>query len=204
MSTDAITQLVVEYRYWILIPLAFLEGPFVAFIAGTLAAAGYFNPVLLMVIFIVRDTLVDLGYYASGVYASKTKFVHKLLHRIGVTPEHLGRAQGLWHTHPWKTIVMGKVSYGIAPAFFVVAGMIRMPLGKFVAFNIIAATFLYGVFLIAGYFFGNAFGGSLGSILHNIQIVAGIFLTGVTLFYLLRLYFRARLLQAESEAPDEK
>jgi membrane protein DedA with SNARE-associated domain len=203
MSLDTITPLIIEYRYWIVIPLAFLEGPFVAFIAGTLAAADYFDPWILMIIFILRDALVDLGYYGAGVYANRTEFVHKLLHRIGVTPEHLGKAQGLWHTHPWKTIVMGKISYGIAPAFFVVAGMIRMHLPTFIVFNLIAASVLYGIFMVAGYFFGNAFGGSLGEILNNLHIALGVLLTGVAAFYIIRFYFRRRLLEAEKMAPDE-
>jgi membrane protein DedA with SNARE-associated domain len=203
MSLETITPLIIEYRYWILIPLAFLEGPFVAFIAGTLAAAKYFDPWILMIIFILRDALVDLGYYGIGVYANRTEFVHKLLRRIGVTPEHLGKAQGLWHTHPWKTIVMGKISYGIAPAFFVVAGMIRMHLPTFVVFNLIAASVLYGIFMAAGYFFGNAFGGSFGEILNNLHIALGVLLTGVAVFYIIRFYFRGRLLEAEKMAPDE-
>lgn len=193
-------QLIIEYRYWILIPLSLLEGPIVAFAAGTLAAAGYFNPYFLMIFFIIRDLVTDLAYYALGVFAAKTVFVHRLLHKIGVTAEHLEKARALWRDHPGKTMFLGKLSYGIAPSFFVVAGMIRMSLSRFIGYNAIVAAFQYGVLLLLGFFFGNAAGGSLVNMISNIQIVIGVVVVCLFAFYFVRHYFRNRLLEAERDA----
>ncbi len=199
MSVDAITPLIIEYRYWILIPLSLIEGPIVAIVAGTLAAAGYFNPYFLMVFFIIRDLVTDLAYYAVGVFAANTAFVRRLLHKIGVTAEHLEKAQALWRNHPGKTMFLGKLSYGIAPSFFVVAGMTRMSLTRFIGYNAIVAVFQYGVCLLLGYYFGNAAGGSITNIISNIQILTGVFVVSLIVFYLIRGYFRKRLLKEEEE-----
>ena len=66
MSVDFITELILQYRYWILIPLSFIEGPVVAFVAGMLASMGYFNIYFLSALFFVRDVGLDGVYYAIG------------------------------------------------------------------------------------------------------------------------------------------
>lgn len=202
MSLDSLTPLIIEYRYWILIPLSLVEGPFVALVAGTLAAAGYFNPYFLLIFFIIRDLVTDVAYYALGVFAAKTALVRRLLHKIGVTAEHLEKAHALWKNHPGKTMFFGKLSYGIAPSFFVVAGMVRMSLTQFIGYNAVIAAFQYGVFLVLGYFLGNAAGGSIVNMLDNIQIVIGVFVFSLVVFYFVRSYFRRRLLKAEQEASE--
>ena len=199
MSLDSITPLIIEYRYWILIPLSLIEGPIVAFAAGALAAGGYFNPYFLLVFFVVRDLVTDVAYYALGIFAAKTALVRRLLHKIGVTAEHLEKARALWKHHPGKTMFFGKLSYGIAPSFFVVAGMIRMSLSRFIGYNAVVAVFQYGVCLVIGYYFGNAAGGSLINMINNIQIVIAVLVVCLFAFYFIRHYFRKRLLKEEQD-----
>ncbi|MDZ4227339.1 MAG: hypothetical protein U1D26_02560, partial [Patescibacteria group bacterium] len=122
--------------------------------------------------------------------------------KIGVTAEHLEKARALWDKHPGKTMFFSKLSYGIAPSFFVVAGMVHMSLWKFLGFNAAIAALLYGATLIAGYFFGNAVGGSIISMINNIQIVIGVLVTGIIVFYFVRSYFRKLLLKEKENAAE--
>jgi membrane protein DedA with SNARE-associated domain len=204
MSTAHLTQLIVEYRYWILVPLAMLEGPIVAFFAGTLASLGYFNIYLLAVFFFARDIIMDGGYYALGHFGYKTRLAKWLLKKIGVTPEHLEQVRLLWERNAGKTMFFGKLSYGIASSFIVVAGIVRMPLKKFFAWGALVAILQYGTLLLLGYFFGNAFGGKIETILNNIQyLIAGasVFIVGYLFF---THYMRRRTLkqQADEEADE--
>ena len=172
MPLDSHTaQLILEYRYWILIPLSLLEGPIIAFIAGTFASIGYFNIWALAALFFVRDVGLDLVYYAIGHYGGGSAFVQKMLHKLRITPEHLGEVRILWERHPGKTMFIGKISYGIASAFIVVAGMVGMPLKKFIGWGSVVAVIQYGGLLFLGYFFGDAFGASIQKILSNIEYV---------------------------------
>ena len=76
MSPEHLTQLILDYRYWILIPISVIEGPVVAFVAGTLAALGYFNIWVLVLFFFARDMIMD-----AFITPSDTTAVRLRLHR---------------------------------------------------------------------------------------------------------------------------
>ena len=59
MDAQSISHLLLEYRYLVLIPLATIEGPIVAFVAGTLASLRYFNIYALAAVFFIRDVGLD-------------------------------------------------------------------------------------------------------------------------------------------------
>ena len=171
MSAAFITQMILQYRYWILIPLSFIEGPIVAFVAGTLASAGIFNMYFLAGLFFVRDVGLDGVYYAIGYFGGRTTFSERMLTKLGVTDDHLGKVRELWARRPGTTMLIGKLSYGIASAFIVVAGMVKMPLRIFFTYGALVAILEYGSLLFVGYFFGASLGRSFERAIVNIQYV---------------------------------
>jgi membrane-associated protein len=196
-------QLILEYRYFILIPLTFLEGPIVAFIAGTLASVGYFNIFALGALFFVRDVGMDLTCYAIGHYGWQWPWVRRLAAKAGITDAHLGDVQHLWHHHGFKTMFLSKLSYGIAAAFIVVAGVVRMSLKRFVAYGIIVTLLQYGTLLLLGYFLGAAFGGTVETVLKSIEyILIIVAVVGVGYIFFQR-YMRTRLEKEEVIAAQE-
>ncbi len=206
MSVDAITELVLQYRYWILIPFSLIEGPIIALVAGTLAAVGYFNIYLLCVIFFIRDVGLDLGYYAIGHYGGHTKFAERMLKKIGVTQDHIEHVRSLWARRPGTTMFIGKLSYGIASAFIVVAGMVKMRLRTFILYSSLVAVLQYGTLLLLGYFFGATFGGSIIKVVENIQytlVFAAIVITGYYIFsWRMRQKFLRKDAEIEKGPPD--
>lgn len=191
-----IVSLILTYRYWILIPLTFLEGPIVAFIAGTLAAAGYFNPYILFVVFFVRDLTVDGACYALGRYAWKTAFVKRFLTRVGVTDMEINDIRPLWLKHPGSTMFFSKLSYGIAAGLMVVAGIIEMPFLSFLMWGSLIAVAHYGTLLVLGYYFGGTFG-TVSNLLTKVSYIAiGIVAVAVA-YYFFKRSMRKRLLEAE-------
>src|SRR5580700_10619702 len=109
MSIQGTAHLIIEYRYLILIPLSIIEGPVVAFIAGTLASLRYFNIYVLAVIFFTRDILMDTLYYVLGYFGWKTAFVKRTLAKLHVTEKSLEKVGKLWDEHPAKTMFIGKL-----------------------------------------------------------------------------------------------
>ncbi len=203
MEPSPILQSIIEYRYLILIPLSFVEGPIVAFFAGTLAAAGYFNVYILALFFLVRDIAVDLACYYLGYFGGQTAWIKKLIRRMGVTDDHLDEVRALWHTHPAKTMFLSKLSYGVAAGFIVVAGLVKMDIKKFVAYGALIAVAHYGVLLLVGYFFGASFGSSITGWLEKIPyIIGGLFLIA-TAYYFFKRYMSNKLAQAEAEAEED-
>ncbi len=182
-------ELIIEYRYLILIPLSLIEGPVVAFIAGTLASLGYFSLPILGVFFLVRDMGMDALYYFSGYFWGDTRFAKNMLKKLNID-SNLSGMRTLWEKHPLRTLIIGKLSYGIAGAFIVVAGMIKMRILTFFKYGAFVALVQYGMLLLLGYFFGNAFGGNIRRIIENIiYVIAGITLF-ISVYYILSRYFR--------------
>lgn len=204
MNPETISRLLLEYRYWILIPLSIIEGPVVAFVSGTLASLGYFNVYGLALFFFARDMIMDAFYYCFGLWGGRTAFAKKMLRRMEVTEEHLDDVRRLWEKRPFRTMLIGKVSYGIASAFIVVAGMVRMSLFAFFKYGALAAIAQYGTLLILGYFFGNAFGGSLPRFIANIQYVLGGAALLLSLYYAASWYLRRRFIAEEKKAEGEE
>jgi len=156
MDANHLTELILEYRYWILIPLSIIEGPVVAFVAGTLAALGYFNVFVLMVFFFARDMIMDAFYYWLGYHGGRTETAKKLLKKIGIEESHLDDIRKLWEKHAGKTMFLGKLSYGVASSFIALAGTVRMPLKKFFGWGAVVAIVQFWGLIFLGYFFGES------------------------------------------------
>ena len=208
MSPEALTELVLQYRYWILVPLSFIEGPLVAVTAGTLAAVGLFNIYFLLVLFFFRDIILDAVYYAIGYFGGNTNFANRMLARLKITPDHLAQARSLWERRPMMTMFIGKLAYGIASAFIVALGMMKMPLGLFFKYGAIVAIVEYGGFLAAGYFLGASLGGDVVQIAKKLEYVLALGLAAAAAYFFFSLRLRTEFLKADEaieEGPvDEK
>jgi len=202
MSPDAVSHLVIEYRYAILIPLSFLEGPIIAFIAGTLASLGYFNIYVLAVFFLARDVIVDSLCYLLGRFLGKKEMTHRFLHRIHIEEEDIHNIRKMWTKHPGTTMFFGKLSYGVAAGFIVVAGMVEMPFSQFFKWGVLIAIMHYGTLLLLGYFFGSSFGSISGILEHLQYVIGGLILLG-TIYYFVKRAITRRMRVEEKKAADE-
>lgn len=202
MSVEFLTAVILEYRYWILIPLSLIEGPVVAFIAGTLASLDYFNLYFLMALFFIRDVGLDIGYYALGHYGGRTAFAKRMMDKLGVTEDHLEEVRRLWARRPGTTMLIGKLSYGIASAFIVVAGMIRMSLPSFLFYGSLVAILQYGLLLLLGYFLGESFGGTIVKFIENAQYLIAFTAIVITVYYIISWRMRRKILKTEEEAEE--
>ena len=190
MSLSYITTLIIEYRYLILIPLSIIEGPIVAFAAGALAPLGYFNVYVLAAFFLVMDMAKDAFYYSLGYWGGRSGWAHWLLGKIGIKTEHLEGIRELWETKPGRTMFIGKLSYGIAATFVVLAGTVKMSIKKFFGWGAVVAMTQYWALLALGYFFGTALAST--NFVEELQYaIGGIALVG-SLYYLFSIYMRGK------------
>ena len=201
MSPDHIQALILDYRYWILIPLTFIEGPIIGFITGALSKLGYFNPFLAFSIFIFRDIIMDGIWYYLGKHFAGTPFAERTLRKLKITPDHLISVRGLWDVHGLRTMFIGKLSYGIAQAFLMVAGMVKMPFARFFRLALVVALVNYGGLFLLGYSLGGAFG-SLTNMLSNILYAVGVLALVISGYYIFSFYMRKRLSEEEKKAEE--
>lgn len=201
MSPDHIQALILDYRYWILIPLTIIEGPIIGFITGALSKLGYFNPYVAFSIFIFRDIIMDALYYFLGRKFEGTRFSAKMLGLLKVTPDHLSAVRKLWDTKGLRTMFIGKLSYGVAHAFLFVAGMVKMPFPKFFRLALIVALVNYGGLFLLGYYFGGAFN-KASDLVSNILLIIGILTLVISGYYIFTFYMRRKLTEAEKKAEE--
>lgn len=199
MSLDAISQTIIEYRYWILIPLSIIEGPIVAFAAGALASLGYFNVFALGIFFFIRDMGMDAIYYGLGYYGGKSKRALRVMKFLKIHEGHLDEIRRLWIKHPGRTMFLGKLSYGVASSFVALAGMIRMPMKLFFGYGAIVAIVQFWSLLALGYFFGASLGGTAARVIDNIQLAAIGITVLASVYYIVSFYMRGELKKEAGE-----
>ena len=192
MNQQHLVQLILEYRYWIMVPLSLLEGPVVAFVSGTLAAAGYFNIYFLGFYFFARDMTMDTLFYAFGYFGNRFLFVRKLLKKFDISDKDLNKVKKIWENYPARTMFIGKLSYGLAAIFIMIAGTVRMQLKKFYGYGILVAVTQYWTLLCLGYFFGQSFGGLATDIVGLVQYLIAGATFFIAIYYLISWYLRKK------------
>jgi len=130
----------------------FLPGDSLLFTAGILAAQGFFNfPVLLLVLFLAATTGDSVGY-SFGHRVGRRLFTKKsfLFHH-----ENLEKAEKFYESHGKITIVLARFIPIIRTFAPVVAGIGKMDYRTFLAYNLIGgALWTIGVTSL-GYYLGN-------------------------------------------------
>ena len=194
MSPDTLIHLIEQYRYWVLFPLAVFEGPVVSFVVGTLVALGYFDPYIALGVLILGDLIPDTGYYFLGRWGAGTALAKKYMAKLG----SMEIVRRLWHEHGGKTMFFSKLAYGLSTAFLVSAGLVQMPLRRFLRYALPITIIQYSALMFLGYHFGNSFG-TVTNILDHIQIVIAAVIIVAIGYYFLTRYMRTRLLKEEEE-----
>jgi len=159
-----LAELVQNYGAWIylilflvifaetgLVVTPFLPGDSLLFVAGTLAAAGGMDPVLLMVLLCIAAIAGDSVNYAVG------RHVGERLVRSGrlVKQAHIDRTHAFFAKYGGKTIVIARFVPIVRTFAPFVAGMGAMDYGRFLFFNVTGGILWVVSLTTAGYFFGN-------------------------------------------------
>lgn len=196
------THLLIEYRYWIIIPLSFVEGPLIAFVAGTLSFLGYFNPIIMFSVLLARDIVLDTIMYGVGRFGGDTRFARRILAKIRVKDKHLEEVEQMWDRHGFRTMFISKLSYGVSAAFLVVGGLVKTPFRQFFFFGVLVAGVQYGGLFLLGYFFGGALD-TVSNVFTYLQyLVLGASVVGIC-WYIFTRFMRKELDRERSEVERE-
>ncbi len=169
-----------------LVVAPFLPGDSLLFGVGAIAAIdtrGTLSAPLAALVLILAAVLGNTVNYAVGRLIGPPAFSgrYRLLKR-----EHLRRTEEFFDRHGGKAIALSRFLPIIRTCVPFVAGVGRMPYGRFQGYNVIGALGWVLLFLGGGYFFGN-----IPLVKHNFGVVT-ILIIVVSLLPLAFTYFKGR------------
>ena len=158
-------ELVVTYGAWIygilfviifaetgLVVTPFLPGDSLLFAAGTFAALGSLDVWLVVALLIGAAILGDTVNYWVGAWIGPRAFSGNVRF---LRKDYLDRTHAFYEKHGGKTIILARFVPIIRTFAPFVAGVGAMSYPKFITYNIVGAVLWVGLFVPAGYFFGN-------------------------------------------------
>ena len=136
-----------------LVVTPFLPGDSLLFIAGAVCANGAMDPVLLALLLMSAAILGDSTNYLIGRTTGERLFGRpnsKIFRR-----DDLERTHEFYDRHGGKTVTLARFLPIVRTFAPFVAGVGRMPYGRFVAFSVAGSILWVGGLVTLGYFFGN-------------------------------------------------
>lgn len=133
-----------------LVVTPFLPGDSLLFAAGTFAALGSLNVLLLFVLLALAAVLGDTANYWIGHYLGHRAYNIKWIKR-----EYLERTQHFFDKYGKKTIFLARFVPIVRTFAPFVAGIGEMSYPSFISYNIFGGIAWVALFTFAGYFFGN-------------------------------------------------
>lgn len=159
-------QWVGDWGYWVVLLMTFLEtsafvglivpGEVTLLIAGWFASRGILQMPWLLAAAWLGAILGDSAGYAIGRYGG-VRFLRRFGRYFFFRERYLETSYRYFRDHGGKTVIFGRF-VGIIRAFGpVVAGISRMPYGRFLAYDIVGAVLSSTLVLSLGYFFGESY-----------------------------------------------
>ena len=158
MFTGAqVIALFTTYRYALIFPIAFVEGPIISIICGWLVAVGVLNLFVVYVLLIVANLTGDVLYYFLGYWGGPP-----LIRRFGkwlkIDLGQVEKMKNYFDQHGGKIIVTGKVTpHFAAAAMLAGAGLARYRFALFLYYCVVTELIKCIILLAIGYYLGYAY-----------------------------------------------
>ncbi len=117
---------------------------------GVMSGQGHMNPYIHFVVSIVFILIGDLCLYGIGRRISRNAETPSKWQKV-LTPARQAKVQGLFDKYGSWAVFFGRFVAGVRAAVFLSAGMARFPVGKFILFDLMAATISVPVWIWIGY-----------------------------------------------------
>jgi len=154
-TLDSLIQLLVTYKYYLLLPISIVEGPIVSVIAGFLCSKGMLSLFVTYSILILGDLIGDTLYYSIGRWGGRP-FIRKWGKFFRIQEDKLLHTENHFKRHAGKTLVLGKTQ-ALGGIILVAAGLGKMPYLKFILLNLAVTLVKSFALLILGYYYGHAY-----------------------------------------------
>lgn len=167
-----IIDILLAYKYAILLPLTIIEGPLVMMVAGFAIRLGGLEFWPTYVLVMIGDLLADIMWYCVG-YFWGMPFVRKWGKYLSISEHKVETVERFFHRHSIKILVISKLTmgFGFALVTLIAAGMVKIPFLKYLTLNLVGGFIWTAILMAIGYFFGNAYL-SIDHVLGRISVIA--------------------------------
>lgn len=128
----------------------FLPGDSLIFVAGSFAATGAINIMLLFFVLAFAAIIGDSINYWIGSFFGEKVFAKSILFR----KDYLEKTKQFYRKHGGKTIILARFIPIIRTFAPFVAGVGKMDYARFLSFNVVGGAIWVALFTFGGYFFG--------------------------------------------------
>lgn len=146
-----------------LVVTPFLPGDSLIFVLGALAASGDINLFAITIILMVAATTGNIVNYQIGYFVGPKVFSNKIPF---LKQEYLLRTHNFYEKYGAQTIIIARFMPIIRTFAPFVAGIGRMSYPRFLLYNAVGCVAWVGLFIAAGYGFGN-----IPIVQHNFTLV---------------------------------
>jgi membrane-associated protein len=166
---EHLLYLLSQYKYWVIFPLAIVEGPILAIIAGLLCSRGFLNPLITLSVIVAGDVIGDSLCFALGSLGVP-KSIRKIIRWSGIDQGRIQKTKHFLDDHPRATIPLSKITLGVGIIGVYLIGRSGLSYRRFIRISMTTSFFQYIFYIGMGWLFGAAY----KQINHYLNYVASI------------------------------
>lgn len=169
---ENIIQLIIYYKYLIIIPAAVVQGPIISFISGFLVRLGLLGFFYTYICLMVGELIGDVAWYWVGRRWGMI-FIKKFGKYVSVTEKNIAMVKNMFDKHHAKILIISKLTtgFGFAPVVLFTAGMTKVPFLRYMTLNFFGQFIWTAMLMSLGFFIGHLYE-SFNSIIERVSIFA--------------------------------
>ncbi len=151
-------QLLIQYKYVLMVPIALVEGPYLMMISGFLVRTGFLSFWPSYILLMIGDLLGDVVWYYLG-YFYGYRFINRFGRYFNLDERSIKVVSKVFHRYHDAILIVSKITMGLGFAVVTLftAGMVKIPFRKYIALNIFGQFIWTGLLMGIGYFLGNEY-----------------------------------------------
>lgn len=152
-----VVVLLQTYGYFLIFPIAFVEGPIIAVICGWLAGAGILDFAVAYMVLIAGNLAGDAFYYALGYWGGPAA-IKKWGHWFRLDLDKTVRLKKYFDDHGGKILLWAKIAPDLSATVILVgAGLARFNFWTFFVYGLMVEIPKTAILMLVGYFVVDAY-----------------------------------------------